>query len=300
MSTETMHRPTPEFRDYLEGELSRVYRRSRTFRRYRGIAVVVASLAIGTSAGLASAQIRESAQRDSLLDAANADLALVAMRLELARAQVADVTAKVKVGALSSASAAAAQAELRRMEAMAMRATLNVAEIRATAQAPRDDLNAPLVNGRDFVTERLQLDLFTAQRGLTAAEETQAEVQRRVRVGAETELAVLDADLDLVRSRAALGVLAERRRLRKRFVEQGTPGDELARRMQQSQVRFDALVAQEAVRVARARLAQVTKQRAVGMASELDQLRAELVVKERETELILLGRQLREMARAPE
>jgi hypothetical protein len=300
MSTETMHRPTPEFRDYLEGELSRVYRRNRTFRRYRGLAVVVASLAIGTSAGLASAQIRESAQRDSLLDAANADLALVAMRLELARAQVADVTAKVKVGALSSASAAAAQAELRRMEAMAMRATLNVAEIRATAQAPRDDLNAPLVNGRDFVTERLQLDLFTAQRGLTAAEETQAEVQRRVRVGAETELAVLDADLDLVRSRAALGVLAERRRLRKRFVEQGTPGDELARRMQQSQVRFDAMVAQEAVRVARARLAQVTKQRAVGMASELDQLRAELVVKERETELILLGRQLREMARAPE
>ena len=300
MSTETMHRPTPEFRDYLEGELSRVYRRNRTFRRYRGVAIVFAWLAIGMSAGLASAQIREGAQRDSLLEAANADLALVSMRLELARAQLADVTAKVNVGVLGAVSSAAARSELRRMEAAAMRAKLNVDEIRATAQSPRDDLNAPLVNGRDFVTERLQLDLFTAQQGMTAAEEALAEVRRRIRVGAETELAGLDADLEVVRSRAALGVLAERRRLRTLYVEQGTPADELARRMQQSQVRFDAMVAQEAVRVARARLSHVTKQRAIGMASELDQLRAELLVKERETELMLLGRQLREIARAPE
>lgn len=295
MTTEMLHQPTPEFRDYLEGEITRAYRRHRSVARLRGMAVVVASLVAGATAGLASAQIREGAQRDSLLESALSDLSLAGLRLELARARVTVVSTKVLVGTASAVSLAAAESELRGMEAQAMRSQLNVDEIRATSLPPRDELNAPLVGTRDFVTERLQLDLFVAQQRLTAAEQAHAETGRQVRVGSADEMALLDAGLEVTRARSALGTLAERRKLRKEFVERGTPGDQLTRRFHLAQLRHDALVAQEAVKFMSQRLAAIRKQHAVGAASDLDLLRAELELKEQEAELVLLARQLRQL-----
>jgi outer membrane protein TolC len=181
------------------------------------------------------------------------------------------------------------------MEAAAARANCDVEEIRATSLPPRDELNAPLAGSRDFVTERLQLDLFVAQQRLTAAEQAKDEIERQVRVGAAGALAALDAGLEVARARAALGTLAERRKLRKEFIDQGTPGDQLMRRLQQASLRHDAFVAQEAVKVSGQRLEALRKQREAGVASELDVLRAEVELKEREAELYLLARQLRDI-----
>ncbi|HEX6315813.1 MAG TPA: hypothetical protein VFZ73_13175 [Gemmatimonadaceae bacterium] len=295
MTTDIMHQPTAEFRDYLEGEVTREFRRHRSFTRLRYAAVLLATLAAGTTAGLASAQIRQGAQRDSLLESAQSDLSLVALRLQLAQATVTDARSKVAAGVAGRGTLTAAEADLRQIEALAARAKLNVDEIRTTAMTPRDDLNAPVVGGRDFVSERLMLDLFTAQQRLTAAEEAQREAERQFRVGAVSELAVLDAGLRVTEARAALGTLAERQMLRKEFVSRGTPGEQLNRRFQQAQVRFDAHVASEAVKMLRQRLDAVRKQRAVGTASDLDVLRAEIQLKEREAELALLARQLREL-----
>jgi hypothetical protein len=298
MTTDVLDQPTPEFREYLEGEIAREYRRHRSFARLRATAVIVASLAAGTTAGLASAQIREGAQRESLLEVALSDMALAGLRLELARARVTDASTKLKAGLISPASLGEAESELRGMEAHAMRAKLNVDEIRATSLPPRDELNAPLVGGRDFVTERIQLDLFLRQQQLTAAEQTQTETERQVRVGSASDMALLDAGLAVTRARAALGTLAERRKLRKEFVDRGTPGEQLTRRFQQAQVRHEAFVAQEALKVLRQRLDAVRRQHGVGAASDLDLLRAQIELREQELELQLLTRQLRELAKA--
>jgi hypothetical protein len=299
MSTDIIHRPTPEFRDYLEEEVGRAYRRHHSFGRLRAVAVVVASLAVGVSAGLASAQIGETAQRDSLLQAALSDLALAGLRLDLARARHDEVAKRVSVGLVSPASLALAESELRGVEAHAMRAKLNVDEIKATSLQPRDDLNAPLVSGRDFVIERIQMDLFSAQQRLLAAEQAHAESERQVRVGAATELVLLASGLDVTRARVALGALAERRKLRKEFVDRGTPADQLMRRLRQSDLRFDAMVAQEELRVARERLGALRKLRDAGAVAELEELRARVEVKERETELQMLALQLRGMTSKP-
>ncbi len=101
----------------------------------------------------------------------------------------------------------------------------------------------------------------------------------------------------MIRERAALGALAERRKLRKEFIDQGTAGDQLNRRFQLVQVRFDAYVVQETVNVLRRRLDAARKQHGAGTASELDVLRAEYELKEKEYELQMLARQLRELAK---
>jgi len=94
MSIDDMHRPTTDFREHLEWEVVSAFRRQQRLnarhhaqlsRWLRAAAIVIVSVAIGASATLASAQIRQDARRDSLIDAAAADYTLAALRLQIAR-----------------------------------------------------------------------------------------------------------------------------------------------------------------------------------------------------------------------
>ena len=289
--------PSAEFRDYLEDEVVRAFRRDRHSRYLRGVAVVLLSLALGSSAGIATAQIGNAARRDSLLAAASAELSLAALRLDLAQTVSADVSTKVSTGLLAPAAASEADADLRAAQAQAMHARANLDEIRASSQPPRNDLNAPLVDGRDFVIERIRYDLLAAQQRLTSAERALDEATRRVRVGAEMEHASMAADLEVVRARAALGVLAERQQLRVEWIERQTPAEQMLRRLRQAELRFDAMVAAKALSLAEHRYALAQEQHAVGQADQIDVLKAELELRERQLELTQIGRQLQNVER---
>jgi hypothetical protein len=306
MTDDTMHRPTQAFREQLERAVVRTFRleqeiddrrRVARTRWMRWAAVVVVSVAIGASAGIASGQIRDSARRDSLLEVARADATLAAVRLNLARARIADVKRKYDVGATDATSLADADAEVRAMETQAMRARYNIEEITATAQPPRDDLNAPLVGGRDFVKDRIMLDLAAAQQRLTAAEAAYSETERRARVGAASDIAPLEAGVEVARARSAMAVLAQRLSLRKEFVERGTPAEQLVARMANAQLQQDFEVAQQELTLARERAARVERQRAAGVASEFDVIKAKLDVQQRELELQKLALRLKQQPR---
>jgi hypothetical protein len=260
----------------------------------------VAAVVLGATAGLASAQLRDAARRDSLVQAAEAELALAKVRLDLTRAQLEEVRRQAQLGAAVVASVAAAEAEHRAMQAQARRIQLDLEEIRAAAQAPRDELSAPVVGGRDFVTERLRLDLYAAQQRLLAAEQALADAERRLRLGAGSELARLQAEVEAVRAKAAMAVLVERQRLRQEFLERGTAIEELLRRQQDAELRQGVLVAQRALEAAREQLALVERRRAAGAAAELEVLKAQVEVRELELELQRLGARLRGGARSPD
>lgn len=285
-----LHRPTDAFREFLDGEVRRTFRRDRSRIGMRLAAVVIVSMALGLTGGLASAQVRESSQRESILDAARADAMLVQVRLELARAQLAESRRAVAAGAASKESAAVAEQQVKEREAQLGRVAANIDEITATAKPPRDELNAPIVNGRDFVKERIQLQLMTAQQQLQSAEAAQVEAARRVRAGASSTAASMEAQLDVARATREMVVLAGRLSLRKEFLEKATPVEQLARRLEETELRQDAVVAQQALELARVRAALVEKSRAAGAVGDLEVMRAQLEMKEREIELQRLMR----------
>lgn len=294
---DSTHLPTAEFKSYLEYEVVRAARagnrRRRVTRFARLAAAVLVCAAVGTTAGLASAQIRDSARRDSLLESARSEGVLAQTRLELARLQLAELTRRVQTGAAGPEVQRDAELAVISMESLVMRAKYNVDEIIASAASPRDDLNAPLVAGRDFVGERLRLELRTAEQRLSVAEATAAEAERRFRVGAVSDVTRADAAVDVTKAQGALAVLAQRAALRKEFLEKGTPVDQLMRRLENVQTQRDALVAQQSFELAQQRLALLEKQHAVGVAGELDVLRAQVDLKEREFELQQLSQRLR-------
>jgi hypothetical protein len=207
------------------------------------------------------------------------------MRVDLARAQLAEQRRAVAAGAMSTESTLAAYLHMREMESQLGRAALNIDEIKATAKAPRDELNAPLVSGRDFVKERIQLQAMVAQQRMQSAESAQAEVARRVRAGVVSDLANQEAELDVARAQREIVVLATRLLLRAEFLEKKTPIDQLLQKLVQQELQADARIAQRALTLARARASALDKRHAAGARDELELMRAQLEVKEREVEL---------------
>lgn len=289
-----MHRPTADFRDYLEGEVIREFRRRKTFRRLRAAAVIIVSAGIGMTATLASAQVRESSAKDSLLAAAQADAMLATMRLNLARAQLAEEEKQVKVGARPAGNLPS-EGMAREMEAAVATLALNIAEIQATSRPPRDELNAPLVNGRDFVKERIEIQLMLAQQRLMAAERKFDEASRRVRVGAATELESADYETSVVRRHAELAVLAERLNARKEYLQKKTPVAELSLRIERTEVQQAIVVAQKELGNAQARFELVQRRQRVGAATDLELLEAQVNVKTQEMELQKVMRRLEQL-----
>jgi len=286
-----MHRPTADFRDFLEGEVIREYRRRRTFRRLRAAAVIIVSAGIGMSATLASAQVREASVKDSLLSALQADAMIAKLRLDLLRAQVAEEQKLVNVGARAAGDVPSLEA-LRELEAAVTRIRLNMAEVEASGRSPRDELNAPLVSGRDFVRERLEVGAMIAQVRLAAAERALEEAARRVRVGAASPLESADREATVARLRGEVAVVAERLKARADYLGEGTDVHELTVRIERTEVQQAVLAAQSSVRNAQARLDLVQRQQKAGAATDLDVLKAQVEVKMQELELQKLLKRL--------
>lgn len=289
-----MHQPTDAFRDFLEDEVLREFRRRRTFRRLRAAAVILVSVSIGATATLASAQVRESSAKDSLLQAAQADATLANVRLNLVRMQLAEEQKQVSVGARQAGDLPSANMA-KELEADVSRLALNMAEIEATARPPRDDLNAPIVNGRDFVKERIQLQVMTAQQRLVTAQQKYDEAMRRVRVGAATELEAADYGASVLRRNADLAMLAEKLNARQEFLEKHTDIAALSLRVERTEVQQAVAVAQRELQNAQARLTLVEQRQSAGVATKLEVLEAQVNVQVQQLELQKLMRRLKEL-----
>jgi hypothetical protein len=296
-----IHTPTPEFRAGLEAELVRALHREEHVaatrfwspQRLRTISRLAAAVILGVVVGAAPAQVQDARQRDSLLATAQADLRLAELRLRLVREEYAAATQRAEIGLGSTAERAAAAAQLRQAEAQLQAIRLNIEEIHATAAAPRDDITAPAVNGRDFVRERLTLEAAGVQRAMAAAEEAMRESERRKAIGAESAIAVQQRELEVQLARMQLSLLAQKMELRKRFLDSGLTALEAERELRTTELRHALMLAQRRAAVAMERLKFVQERVKAGVAARAELLRAELEVLERRSEIERIEAQLR-------
>lgn len=302
-----MHEPTPEFRSHLEWEIVRSMRQGtdRTWgysgarwQRLRAAAIILIAITAGAVGSVLSAQVRDGRQKGSLLAAAQSDLQLANLRVELARTQYDEARRKATVGVIKREDLAAAAADLQTVESNVARIRLNVEEIRETARPPRDDLSAPLVGGRDFVKARLELELATAQKQLTAAETIAAESGRGFDAGTVPKLVLLDAQAQLARSKAEIGMLAGKLDLRAQFLQHKLKPAEVARRAQRLELIQNLDVAQHLHELAEARLIKIRQMWNVGTVEKVDVLRAELEASEQNADIQRIQRNLELLDRA--
>jgi outer membrane protein TolC len=294
------HDLRPEFRAHLEWQIQSAMRRETRFGepvrtghpRLRAAAMLIVAMALGGIAVGASAELQDARERSVIIESVQSELKLVRLRVELARADFEQARQRFEVGAVGRETLQAAERELRAQESALARLQLDIEETQTTSAAPRNELQAPLVGGRDFVRERLLLELREAQRQLAAAEQAVQQVQQRVDVGTAPHAARLAAERDLAEARAGLKQLQGTIELREQAVRGGIKAEEIAALQRRMELLLHRDRLQREIELGRKRIEDVQRQVAVGVASQLDLKRAEVELLERETELQRVEREL--------
>jgi outer membrane protein TolC len=292
-STTGSHEPTAEFRAHLEWQVQSALRRQTRLSqpvggrltRLRAAVMVVAAFAFGGIAVAAGGQLKEVRQRDVLIETARSEETVLRVRLELARAEYDQARRRFEAGTAGRETLSAAEREVSAMQTALKRLSIDIDEIQARSAAPRNDLQAPLVGQRDFVRERLALDLDTAQHALIASELSLAEAAKRVKAGVLPAAAQMQAEVEVLRTRLALQLVQTRLEQRQRFVGGLISADELSRAMRQTESTVQRERVQRELEFARARVEEVRRLVGTGLATPIDLKRAELEVLEREAEL---------------
>lgn len=291
---------TPEFRARLEWQIESALRRRTRFAapvdrrmpRLRMVAALVAAIALGGMAVAASGQLQEARQRDLLLDSAKSEEAVLRLRLELARGDYEEARKRFEIGTANREALQTAEAQVRALEADVARVRLDIAEIEASAAAPRNDLQAPLVAERDFVRERLLLELKTAQDVVAAARQNAEKAKGRVAVGIAPRAAQLQAEAELAEADARVRLLIGRLQLREQAVANKIKPEELAASARRMELTIRAERLQRELAIARQRLLDMRALVEIGRAPPLDLKRAEVEMLEREIELEQVRREL--------
>ncbi len=305
MSPVDTHEPTPEFRERLEWQIETALRRETLLaapvtatHRWRAALVVVAALATGGLAGIASEEVQDVRQRDRLIESVRSDEGLARLRVDLARADLQETRRRFETGATGPESLEASEQRLRDMETALARLRLDIEEIRATSVAPRNDLEAPLVGQRDFVRERLVLELESAQRALVATERALAQARGRVEVGMALPAVLMRAEADMLHARAEMQRLRATLDMRARALRGEIKGDDLARALRRTELILQVDRAQRELEMARVRVERVRGMVEIGTAAPIDFKRAEVELLEREVELNRLREELRRLGAA--
>lgn len=294
------HEPTPEFRTNLEWQIETSLRRENRFaapvtgraRQLGAALVVVAALAAGGVAGLAAGQVQDARQRDQLMEAARSEEAVAQLRLGLAQENFDGVMKQFAVGVVGPEGVQDADQQLRAMKATVARIQLDMEEIRATSAPPRNNLDAPLVGQRDFVKDRLTLELQTAQQALASAEQTVEHAAQRVSVGLAPRIAELQAQTDLASAKGRLQQLIATLDLRQRYLKGDIKADALATAARQNELKVQLASAQLYLNLAHVRVEELSSLVHVGRASELDLKRSEVDMLERQLEMKRLQQEL--------
>ena len=297
---EGSHDVRPEFRAHLEWQIQSAMRRETRFGepvkpghpRLRAAAMLVLAMAAGGIAVGASGELQDARERQAVLDGAQSELKLVRLRVELAKADFEQARQRFEIGAAGRETLLAAERELRLQESALARLQLDIEETQISSAAPRNELQGPLIGGRDFVRERLLLELRDTQRQLAAAEQAMQQARQRVEVGMAPQATVLAAELEVAAARAQLQQLQGTIELREQAVRGVIKAEEVAAMQRRLELTLHRDRLRREIELGGKRIDDVRQQVATGVASQLDLKRAEDELLERQTELQRVEREL--------
>jgi hypothetical protein len=184
-------------------------------------AIAIVSMAMGAGVVAATYEARLSEQRDLLLGNFGQRAVIAKQRLALAAQQLRDVQQSVSVGIESPETerdvrfkVAEAEVELKSIE-------LDIAEIRATGREPANALSAPLISGRDFVTERLRVEMSVPAAALEVEKARAQATRARFEVGMAKGIEVEETATRVIELESAVEVFQQKIGIRQTFLKGG-------------------------------------------------------------------------------
>lgn len=220
------HEPDKQFVDKLEWQIGGEVRRRNCaaasahplWKLARVAALVIVSMTLGAAAMGASYQIEESWRRELIEADLEVRLELARKRLELAAEEVAAVEQRVAVGVAGAEEQAQMRMFLTDTEARVRLLELQLEEVRATGREPVGEVSSPVVRGRDFVTERLEVELGVAEQMLELVQPEVDRALRRYEIGVDDRAQVEMMRLSLAEYEQRVESLRDRLAIRADFI----------------------------------------------------------------------------------
>lgn len=247
------HAPDPQFVNLLEWELKSVMRRQRSvdgtssarrlvkFRLGTILVLALVSMFVG-GAGTYAAIRRTDAQAAALYIArGEALLEIARTQLEHVAQELARTQALVQQGTVTERHLQQIEAQLLQAESETDIREFELAETLITGREPNDALSAPLVDGRDFVTERMAARRRPMQQRLELTIDQARRNQELIDAGVASARELRGAQAQIVWAEEELAGLEKRITLRASFLA----GELSAAEVELHGMRFAAVAARE-------------------------------------------------------
>ena len=296
--------PDRQFVDKLEWQLATEYRRINRRRSPNRVSVPRPIVAFALAAGVLLTGVAAIKAADYVHDAwrkkievarAETEVLLQQARLDSGREMAERTKALAAKGLVRQEEYQHLKIGQERAVLDLERSRLNLEEVKRSGGAPRDELYAPFVGGRDFVSERLALESRKVELDIELLAEQLKRLEdlhEKALVGAEEPEAV---EKEIASRKARIDEIGQRLELRKRFLDAKISAreveiaDRLAvaeANLSAAQSRVDVLAAQMNRLQALQAEGIVSPTETVGMRYGLDSARAELKLAALEVEIL--------------
>ena len=292
------HEPREEFVNQLEHLLRADLRRrdlaagghtwwpqSRAGFALAAAAVAIVSMALGGGVVAASYEASLSEQRELLLSTFEQRAVLAQQRHALATQRLRDVQQRVSIGVEPQESMTDARIRVSEAEAELKSIELDIAEIKATGREPMNTLSAPLVSGRDFVTERMHVEMTVPAAALGAEKARVQTARTRFEVGLTKAIEVEEAESRLIDLESAVEVFQRKIAIRQTFLKGGLPGPEADLRGLEAETDLRRTALARRIGVARKHVTDLKGRIETGTANSLNLAEAELRLQELQLEM---------------
>jgi multidrug resistance efflux pump len=232
------HEPRPEFVSHLEWQLRTALQREDRFseptkpklggKMNMGALVLVSAL-MGAGGVVVTEEVQDAKAQEIRIAQAEGRMEMAALELEIIRAQADRVEELYSVGSVVQEAVLEGSLQMAEGEVRYMKLALDLEEIRLSGTDPNPDLSAPLVDGRDFVSERLTFDLKVAQEWLSLSEYRVGRYRELFGAGVVNQESLAQAELALEEAEIGLQSLGSQLDLRHRFLAGGISPSEAKR-----------------------------------------------------------------------
>ncbi|MBE0712969.1 MAG: hypothetical protein IH583_11345 [Candidatus Aminicenantes bacterium] len=289
------YEPDSKFVERLEWQLASEYRRANRLkaapgkvavpRRMVAVTLVAGVLLAGVAAIKAADYIKDSWRKGLEIARVGTEVQLKKAHLESTREMAARAETLASSGLIREEESHVLKLGVEKAALDLDKSLLNLDEVKASGVAPRDELYAPVMGGRDFVSERLKIQIRGDEGDLELLGSRLDRSKRLVEVGV-----VSVGDLDLIQAEIAarMAMIDETRKridLRKRYVagevsaQEVEIGDRMAvaeKNLRQAQTKVDSLMKQMERSEAQEALGLVSPRETSQLRYALDAAQAEL------------------------
>jgi outer membrane protein TolC len=289
------HEPHQEFVERLEWQVGvEARRRNREVEPARRpwwlsakalAAMMLLSMGVGGAAVATAYEAQASGRREQIAIPYVQRVELAKQKLDIVKSELASAEMRFSVGMKTQQEVLDAGLAVADARAQIDITQLDLAEVQITGEDRRNELSAPLVSGRDFVTLRLVAAMSVPERALDHAKTLAQHVQRTVEIGTSSPIELEVSKARIHELATALQTLQRKLEIRRQFLAGKMDKIETELRVLEAEADQQINTLEPQLQLARQQVAQLAARMEVGTAQEVEVARAKLRVLELELAL---------------